>query len=488
MSDVLQHLQHYRTCFRSTDNPKSNTVGIMDSSSKSYTNKELAAATQRRERLFRLRNQLAQNASDVEIIREYVYFFLETVDTESVADSLDTLERLEVFLLERSSDVNPEDVDALLELADDLDSRRQKLADEYEKQTSVSTEDEELLSTLNAWRENGPDLSIPADSDELESRYNLCRNVRALIQSRGEPKLEGLAEYMERLKSVMEADELIARIDSLIEAAKEEANASEAAYILQSAEQYVQQLVMKRFQSQEREKAIKQTVQEIEDAAIELAKRKRQAADDRLWERFFSEHAGSIKEAKSLSPNDISTKFKAGKTRLEVDEPKKRARLAKTDKEPKKNVVTQKIEALQTLYQSLNQVASQVKEEEYLLKVIELVDEIETKLQKLQVRRQQLYNEFALARIRAALLESEKALGWTINDKEGIANAMGTYLAEIDESVLTREVSRCYSEVFEHLYGKLKKAKGSDDFEEEGRKLNVLKRMHNTDKISIDKF
>jgi hypothetical protein len=74
------------------------------------------------------------------------------------------------------------------------------------------------------------------------------------------------------------------------------------------------------------------------------------------------------------------------------------------------------------------------------------------------------------------------------NDEEEIADVLVEYLAEIDQRYLTSEVGRCYSEVFNTLYGKLKKAKGEGDFDEKGRKLNALKRMYETDTILPERF
>jgi hypothetical protein len=98
-----------------------------------------------------------------------------------------------------------------------------------------------------------------------------------------------------------------------------------------------------------------------------------------------------------------------------------------------------------------------------------------------------VYNEFALARIRKCFSKAEGETGaW--DDKAGIADQLVKYLAEVDQRFLTSEVGRSYSEVFEHLYGKLKRAKSNDDFEEEGRKLNVLKRMNEAEVIGIESF
>jgi len=69
---------------------------------------------------------LARKPGDLELVEEYVDLVLDSTSQEQGAEKIETYDRLESFLLERAGDVEPDEVDALLDIASDLDKRREK--------------------------------------------------------------------------------------------------------------------------------------------------------------------------------------------------------------------------------------------------------------------------------------------------------------------------------------------------------------------------
>ena len=61
-------------------------------------------------------------------------------------------------------------------------------------------------------------------------------------------------------------------------------------------------------------------------------------------------------------------------------------------------------------------------------------------------------------------------------------------MGQIDPRLLTIEVQRCYTEVFEYLFARLPGPKSKDDFSTEGSKLNVLREMADKKKKALADF
>ena len=143
---------------------------------------------------------------------------------------------------------------------------------------------------------------------------------------------------------------------------------------------------------------------------------------------------------------------------------------------------------LEKLIQELDRTLSKMRQPSNRDAVRSELEAVSNAHEGISQRRQQVYNQFAMARLKSGFAKAQEDGVGLWDDKEEIANVLVDYLAELDQRYLTSEVGRCYSEVFETLYSKLKKAKGEDDFDEEGRKLNALKRMYETETVVPDQF
>ena len=465
----------------------------MPNSSDSYSDfaHRLTDARERREPLFRITNRLSQDPGDLDHIREYLDFLLESIDGADPVDALEYYDHLEGFLLERAEDVGPDAVDELLSLAEELDEHRQDVLAQTEQRAGTQESDPEIAATLQTWREEGVEADVPETTEDVQEKLERTRNVRALAETRGGPVPDGVERLVRRLETAIEVDERLDQVRSLIEAAEAETEVSEAAYILQSAEQVVQQLVVKRFEvGDERTKRIESTVRDLESASDEISHRKRAQQDRRKWSAFRDDHENALQEADELVPENIEGDFlQEFETEIALGTEVETGRRAqKTGMEPESNVLTQKIEGLRGLLQKIDRLSSLLQTETVQGTVEKKIEMIDNKLTGVQQRREQVYNEFALARIRRAFSEAEDAIGKVKHDKEGIADALVDYMAEVDRRYLTNEVGTCYSEVFQHLYEKLKKAKSEDDFDTEGRKLNALKRMQEREPITPEAF
>jgi uncharacterized phage infection (PIP) family protein YhgE len=225
-------------------------------------------------------------------------------------------------------------------------------------------------------------------------------------------------------------------------------------------------------------------VRSLEDASQTISRRRRTKQDQQRWEDFKEHHRGTLDFARDLDPENVTGSF----TALQLGGAEVKTPGEKTKRDPKDNQLTQAIDDLQQLLQQINQTAAETQTEELTSTVSEHAEMIESKLDVLRQRREQMYNEFALARLERAFEKAEDAMKGIGTDTEGIADALIEYVAEIDQRYLTSEVGQSYSEVFQHLYSELDDVKSSDDFDNKETKLGTLKRMREKEAMDLRSF
>ncbi len=303
---------------------------------------EPGSENERREKLFRLRNRLARQPGDLELIEEYVGLVLDSTSQEDGAEELETYDRLEGFLLSRAEDVEPEEIDALLEMANNLDERRERVLRQSEPDVQSSETDQKAVDAYEKWGKDGIDTTVPENPEEAEQKLSLSKAVQALIRDQDREPLDGLGNLIERLQVATQADTSLRRAKQIIESAREESDSSQAAYILQSAEQAIQQLVMKRSDlgSARREK-IQETVQELEGVSGKITKARRSEEDRRRWERFLDGHGEDLEELESWDPHGEEKQFREKfQSVSDGEDGSTKLSMAKTRKEPKRNTLT----------------------------------------------------------------------------------------------------------------------------------------------------
>ncbi|ODS34384.1 MAG: hypothetical protein SCARUB_00515 [Candidatus Scalindua rubra] len=119
---------------------------------------------------------------------------------------------------------------------------------------------------------------------------------------------------------------------------------------------------------------------------------------------------------------------------------------------------------------------------ETLKKASKRLVELNYLLEEAAIRQQEKYNGWAMDNIQSAY---KNCLG---EGKEEIGKIMVTRLAQIDVRILTWEAHRCYMEVFDYFFNKLKGPKKEDDFHKEGKKLKIIKDMFEKKKKELTEF
>ena len=193
--------------------------------------------------MYRLSNRIAHAPDDVEAIREYVELRLPDPETSESSDVLDVCDQLDAFLAQRAQEVTPSNLNVLLDLGEHLDAHRAAAVRKIESQTQTSAVDDVVEEAVETWRGEGVDSTIPTDPGEARFALDRCLDVQAYVRSRKETPINGLNEHIDELRAAVETDSSLERGRSIIDAALEESSGTEAAYILQTAEQVVRQLL-----------------------------------------------------------------------------------------------------------------------------------------------------------------------------------------------------------------------------------------------------
>ena len=119
---------------------------------------------------------------------------------------------------------------------------------------------------------------------------------------------------------------------------------------------------------------------------------------------------------------------------------------------------------------------------------VKLVEELRDFGVKASEAQQKRYNEWAMNRIKVGMEKGVECLGVISDDEETLGERMVEYFGDIDTRLLTMEVQRCQTEVFEYLFKELHGPKKKDDFESKGHKLKLLKDMFKKRKQKITAF
>ena len=425
-----------------------------------------------RERLFHLANAVYHNPDDIGLLQEYASLIISTsgrYGKASPSEVLDVCDQVEGLLLDQARRADSEYLQEILALADDLDTiREMALAEDVsanaDRQQAPATEDDHILQRVRSWEEYGIPEDVPGAIQKVKQALDEAGEVHAAIESEGGSTLNGLDAWITRLEATVEVHYLLNDADARIEAALSEDETTEAAYLLQSAERTIQQLVMLRSEVDDAWRSKVHTItRRLEEASQSIAERKTLRTDQHHWDTFEQKHSNT---ANLLSENlpTVPDSVNRGYSKF-----------------------TSRIEDRETVLRALNHMLSQLQTQNFQQKAVETIEQLSDQLDKLQTRRQQAYNKYALHYVAKALEAGVEQTG-VLGDSKILAKVMIKHLGKIDRMYLTEEVNRAYSEVFELLFGNLKKAKSQEDFDEPGRKLHMLKRMAEKEATHINSF
>lgn len=404
--------------------------------------------------LFRRWNAIAQSPGDLDLIREYVASARERISaTSDPTEAVAQTDALLSFLSQQATHVSADDVDALAALADEVIADGQPTPD-----TSTQEGEDSMAESFQAFCADLP-TDLPADADGLRERLAEAVQFRDYAEETGAAFPTDAEAYVARLQAALQHDAASVEGRALFDLACQESDATVTAYLLQSCEAAVRQVVLLEPQVDS---------ERVEAGRVLLAALRQES--ERVQEQVQREEA------------------EAAWTSFEKEHRTKR-RAVETWKRPKKvaldGACTRHLNAVQELMQAVQRVLPRLAHPNVQQKATALLESLGEKLEEAAVAQQRRYNQHAMAAIQTGYKAGVEHAGFIDNERK-IGKALIDHLGPLDLRHLTSEVQRCYSEVFEYLYGRLDRPGSANDFESDKNKLYVLKEMFDADKTPLD--
>jgi hypothetical protein len=373
--------------------------------------------------------------------------------------SFQQLDRAESFLVNAVPFVKPEDLPEILILLKSINQLK-----EDNSSTPPSEEDPceaQANNDLALYKEGKFNSSDHGSSKEIQQRLEKLLVVQQLLSSLPHDKLPdqtALDNDIIRLQRGFQFESLYEEASNLLLMARA-TKATAGAMILQNVENLARQLVTWP-EIDDRQERIIDLLRKLKVESDRILDLSRNEDSEIAWNAFIKVHGTKIQDAKNwFTKKDSEIK---GSSQQYIDELKDIMRV------------------LQELLPRLNHL-------DIYRKAVSLAEELGLLMGQAANTQQMEYNKWVMSLLIEAMRKGDEYIG-IIDNEKALAKSMVDILGPIDTRVLTQEVSRCYTEVFEHLFSHLDRPHTDKDFESEGSKLKLLKDLFEHSKRTMQDF
>ena len=273
------------------------------------------------------------------------------------------------------------------------------------------------------------------------------------------PSESKLEQEINKLQLALQYENLFEEVERLLLLAKNKADNSSAAMILQHSENLIRQLLTWQ-EKDHREGRIVLLLTNLKKEADRISDCSRKEDSEILWTDFNKSQQSNINKAEAWQAASFNISD---------------------------NYSQKQIELLSIIMRALQEVLSKLNHQDVSNKAVSFAEKLNGLMNEARNAQSKRYNGWVMDRMKAAMEIGDRYTG--IIDKEiDLCNNMLYIFGQIDTRFLTQEVNRCYSEVFEHLFSHLHKPKSEKDFEREGSKLKLLKDIFEHNKLSVQNF
>ena len=254
-----------------------------------------------------------------------------------------------------------------------------------------------------------------------------------------------------------------------------------ASYQLQECEQIIRSIItLSSQQGNDKQDLVSKSYGKLKTLSEDVVNQKSKV----LWDAFYTEHEKFVNEYNGLSfasdsPTTYGDKEGNMEKRLKLIQKEMAKLQALLPKLSEKYVGDMSIDYSKDKFSSQNASA--------------LIQQMQLWLKESSEKQMQLYNKWAVSRIKTANDDAYKATGTFANGKggrEAIAKALIDNLGPIDTRFLTSEVNRCYHEVLDKYLksNQLNPVKGADSWTEQGNMGHTLLKMFDMSKVQPTQF
>lgn len=403
-------------------------------------------------------NALAKAPGEIQIIKNYAdtLFKLVTVShcQGDIEEAFRQFEWLEMFLMDRLTFVRTEDVPQIIDLASNYAKNKTSLFPTPED--FADPEEKRLEEKLNQYKNNKL-----AENTKLEEFEELREYLDTIEYEDEEGLLEQLDLKINIKRNDQQARKLLEEGKALMSLSKELNSSSEKAYCLQICENIIRQLVVQKTLLNDQIKIeIDKLLKDLSEASKNIVDKSREEESKIIWDKFENDNNDNLRLIRTWSfPESLRSSLCQGQ-----------------------------LDRIQKVILNIQKTVSQLTHNDYSDKASELIEQLSKFEEKANISQQKSYNEWAISNLKSAMQKGTEYVKTVKDDKAGIGETLIKYLAKIEPRFLTQEVQRIYSEVFEYLFNKLKKPKDEEDFEDNVRKLKVLKDMYDIPKKQLKDY
>lgn len=390
----------------------------------------------------------SRNPGNLDLIRDQLAFMREESSVGTGGLGPAGFSELISFLISQAVHVKEEDLGALAEL---LEGILQEQAEQPDANTCGNAEDGDLCGRLAQFRAALSSYDLPESPKDLRLRLEEASELRDFALELG-GGVNDIELHIFQVQTSLQVLTLADEFQAMFQAAKGAKDLTASAYLLQQCEATLRQSLALEVSLGSRAKGTGyRLLADLKAESLSLRDRTQKAESEELWKAFNQDYREKLMRIK------------------EVD-------LVTTNMTMKKH-----LEDLNWAVKLLQQVLAKLTHPDLITPALEELEKLHSLLQKAAETQHKRYNKWALERIREAYVHGLDHVG-IIDDETEIGEVLSAWLGPIDSRYLTAEVQRCYSEVFEYLYGHLDKPGDKKDFEAKGNKLYVLKQLMDREK------
>ncbi len=380
-------------------------------------------------------NALGKAPGNMTVIQKYREVIKNAIDkSTNVEEKFGYYTALESFLQNQISTVSTDKVELVSQWLDELASNRDKLENDVVADTVPEvSEDIENESSDNPFDE----LISALNDQEMNVRQSLKKGINDSV-------------YLDV-----------------------------ASYQLQECEQIIRSIItLAAQQDNDKQELVSKSYKELKSLSEEVVNQKSKV----LWDAFYTEHEKFVKEFNSLSfASDYPSSYGDGnmEKRLKLIQKEMAKIQALLPKLSEKYVGDMSVDYGKSSYSDQN--------------ASSLIQQMQLWLNESSEKQMQLYNKWAIERIKTANNEAYKNTGNLANGEKGrvaIAKTLIDNLGPIDQRFLTSEVNRCYQEVLNKYLAsnQLNPVKNESSWIESGNMGHTLLKMHEQTKTKLSQF
>ena len=414
-----------------------------------------------------LEGGVIRHSEVITLLEEYIALARAVARTSPAEQFAQQLTSLALFVQARISFIRIENIERVVALADEISAEAVAASTELEDAPLLTEAELAYLESVK----KGP-LSLieiaPAEESSLsEAAHSLEKILDYAMSTEIDARtIEFIQVAVEQVRSAQQFDMALADADRVLDSISS-SDECVAGYLLQQVDQILRNLAIDTteiasWRSKKFISAVQRLSTESENASVKAKERDVQERFNAMEVTFKKE----IEELNSLPSPNNSTFNPDGS-------------------------LQKKLVAIQKSMQRLLEISPGLSGTGFAQKVSSKLQDLQSMAIKWSQQQQNRYDLWAMESIRNGYREATVHISKIVpNDEKKIAQAVISRFGEIDVRLLSPEVQRTYSEIFEIVYARLNSPKKdeSKDFDDKGGKLFTLKEMMDKSKKSLSDF